>query len=74
LIEREGLLYPFEIKLTKTLSLEYARPIERFKRLFSRLKIGKSRIISLSDEEFSLTRDLSAQSMHGYLRWLQDIS
>jgi hypothetical protein len=71
LIEREGVLYPFEIKLTKTLSLEYTRPIERFKRLFSKLNIGKGSIISLSDEEFSLTRDVFAKSLMGYLRWLK---
>jgi hypothetical protein len=43
LIERENRLYPFEIKITKTLSLHYAKPIERFKRLFSKLNIGKGR-------------------------------
>jgi hypothetical protein len=74
LIERENRLYLFEIKLTKTLSLEYTKPIERFKRMFSKLNIGKGSIISLSDEEFSLSRDVSAQSMNGYLRWLQEFS
>jgi len=71
LIEKEGLLYPFEIKLTKTLSLTMARAIERFKRIFSKLNIGEGRIISLSEEEMRLSRDVFAQSMNEYLKWLQ---
>lgn len=71
LIEKGGILYPFEIKLTKTLSLGYARPIERFKKLFSKLAIAEGRIISLSDEEFLLSRNLYAQSINGYLEWLR---
>jgi hypothetical protein len=72
LIEKEGLLYPIEIKMTKTLSLTMTRPIERFKGLFSKLNIAEGRIISLSEEEMRLSRDVFAQSMNDYLKWLQE--
>ena len=74
LIERDNLLYPFEFKMTKTLNLGMTAPIERLKRVFSKLNIAKGRIISLSEDNISLSKDVSAQSMSEYLRWLQGSS
>jgi hypothetical protein len=73
LIEKGSYLYPFEIKLTKTLNIGMARPIERFKKLFSKLRIKEAKIISLNDEEFYLSKNLLAQSMDSYLKWLKEV-
>ncbi len=74
LIEREGLLYPVEFKMTKTINIGMAGPIERAKRLFSKLNITGARIISLSEEDMPLSRDVSVQGMKSYLDWLKESS
>ncbi|MEW5766474.1 MAG: ATP-binding protein [bacterium] len=71
IIEKEMTLYPIEFKMTKTLNLGMKRPIERFKRLFSKLKIAQGRIISLSDEEWTpLSKDVVGQNIDEYLKEL----
>lgn len=71
LIERNTKLYPCEIKFTKTLKGNMAEPIERFKRIFNKLPIAKGKIISLSEDEFSLTKDISAVNPAGFFNWLK---
>lgn len=73
IIERNLKLFPFEIKLTKTPNLGMALPIERFKKIFSRLKIGSGKIISLSDYDMALTRDVTVVNMDSYLGFLKSI-
>lgn len=73
LIEKDNHLHPFEFKLAGTLNVGMTAPIERAKRLFSRLNIGEGRIISLIEEKFPLSKDVFAQSMNGYLKWLQKV-
>ncbi|MDP2924103.1 MAG: DUF4143 domain-containing protein [Candidatus Omnitrophota bacterium] len=67
IIEKNMQLFPLEIKLSKSPNINMAKPIERFKKVFSKLKIMPGRIICLSDEDVSLTRDVSVQSLDGYL-------
>lgn len=73
LIEKDSLLYPVEFKMTKSVNLGMSAPIEKFKRLFSMLKIAEGRIISLSAEDIPLTKDVYVQDMKGYLDWLKNL-
>jgi predicted AAA+ superfamily ATPase len=70
IIEKNMRILPFEIKLSKTPNINMGRPIERFKKIFSKLDIMPGRIICLSDEDISLTRDIKVQSFNSYLNWL----
>ena len=75
LIEGKGLeLFPCEIKLTKTPRPDMAAPIQRFKKLFPKLKIGQGRILCLTEEEFLLTHDSKTQPLRGYWEWLRAVS
>lgn len=74
LIEKDGLLYPVEFKMTKTLNLGMTASIERFKKLFSKLKIAEGRIISLSEDNIPLSKGVFCQSINEYLNWLQSFS
>ena len=73
IIERNMQLYPFEIKLTKTPNVGMANPIEKFKILFSKLKINTGNIISISEENVPLTKNVSAINIDSYLRQLKKI-
>lgn len=70
IIESNLVLYPFEIKLTRTPNIGMAAPIERFRKVFSRLKIGPGRIISLGEDVMPLTENVSVQNMDAYLKSL----
>jgi hypothetical protein len=71
IIEKNMQVFPLEIKLNKSPNINMAKPIERFKKVFSKLKIMPGRIICLSDEDFFLTRDVSVQSLDRYLEWIR---
>ncbi len=71
IIEKNLELYPFEIKLTKTPNLSMAGPIEKFKKIFSKLKIGNGKIISLSEDEMPLTQSVSSVNVNSHLRGLK---
>ena len=73
LIEKKGQLFPVEYKLTKTPTLDMGKSIKRFRKLFSRVKIMHGRIISMSDKNIPLARDLSVQSIDDYLKWMRKI-
>jgi len=73
LIEKGGNLFPVEFKLTKTPTLDMGKAIKRFRELFSRLKIMPARIISMSDKNIPLTRDLSVQPIDDYLEWVKTL-
>lgn len=73
LIEKKGQLFPIEYKLTKTPTLDMGKSIKRFRKLFSRVKIMPGRIISMSDKNIPLARDLSVQSIDDYLKWIRKI-
>jgi predicted AAA+ superfamily ATPase len=73
LIEKKGQLFPVEYKLTKTPTLDMGKSIKRFRKLFSRAKIMPGRIISMSDKNIPLARDLSVQSIDDYLKWMRKI-
>lgn len=70
IIEKNMQIFPFKIKLSKSPNLNMGKPIERFKKIFSKLDIMPGRIICLSDEDVSLTRDIKVQSFNNYLNWL----
>ncbi|MBU0479149.1 ATP-binding protein [bacterium] len=74
IIESNLKLYPFEIKLSKTPNLGMAKPIETFKKLFPKLKIGDGSVISLSKQEVPLTKNVSTISVNSYLKHLAEIS
>lgn len=74
LIERDGILYPIEFKMSKTITIGMATPIERVRRLFSKLNIAGGKIISLSDKDIPLSKDVFVQSMNNYLYWLREFS
>ena len=61
---------PFEVKLTKTPNFGMAGPINRFRKVFAKLKIGEAKIISLREDEIRLTEDVSAIGMDSYLGYL----
>jgi hypothetical protein len=44
--------------------------IKRFRKLFYKLPIMQGRIISLSNENMPLTRDVFLQGIDDYLSWL----
>ncbi|MCX5696993.1 MAG: ATP-binding protein [Candidatus Omnitrophica bacterium] len=71
IIEKNMQIFPFEIKLSKSPNVNMAKPIERFKKTFSKLNILPGRIICLSDKEDFLTRDISTQPLDGYLKWIK---
>jgi len=72
IIEKNMQIFPFEIKLTKTANTNMAEPIERFRKIFSKLDIMPGKIICLSEEEELLTPNVSIQPLDSYLKWLQD--
>ncbi|MDO9463914.1 MAG: ATP-binding protein [bacterium] len=70
IIEKDMQLFPFEIKLTKTPSMGIAAPIERFKKIFSKLNVSSGKIVSLTDEDMPLTESVSALTVNSYLKCL----
>ncbi|MDI6792698.1 MAG: ATP-binding protein [bacterium] len=70
IIESNLTLFPFEIKLTKTPNVGMASPIERFNKIFSKLKISPGKIISLSEDNIPLTENVSVVSVDSYLESL----
>ncbi|MDI6788958.1 MAG: ATP-binding protein [Planctomycetota bacterium] len=68
LIERNLKLYPVEIKLTKSPSIGMANSIERFSKVFSKLKIMPGKVICLIEGEMPLTRTVSARNLLAYLQ------
>ncbi len=73
IIEKNFEIFPFEIKLTKTPKIEMAKPLERFKANFSKLKINAARIITLSEENIPLTKNVSVLNFDSYLRFLRKL-
>ncbi|MFH1437806.1 MAG: ATP-binding protein [Pseudomonadota bacterium] len=67
IIESNQKLFPFEIKKTGTPGVGMAAPIERFRKVFSGLKIAHGRLLSLSSRELQLTENVSVQNMDSYL-------
>ncbi len=67
IIEKNFEIFPFEIKLTKTPKIGMAKPLERFKANFPKLKINAARIITLGEENISLTKNVSVLNFHSYL-------
>jgi predicted AAA+ superfamily ATPase len=74
LIEGKNLdLFPCEIKLTKTPRLDMTTPIQRFKALFPKLKIGPGKILCLTDDDHALANDLKVQTLPHYWDWLRNL-
>lgn len=73
LIERNLKIYPLEIKLTKSPTVGMANPIERFRKVFSKLKIMPGKIVCLTEDENPLSRTVSVQNILGYFQWLEKI-
>ena len=71
LIEAGAKLFPIEFKLSKTPNQNMGKQISRFKKLFSKLPVVQGRIISLSEENTPLSRDVYLQSLDNYLSWLK---
>ena len=73
LVESGMVLYPVEIKSSKTPNARMASPIQRFKELFGKLQIAEGRIVSLSEKEMKVTRDVSVQVFDNYMNWLRKL-
>lgn len=74
LIEGEGpVLYPVEIKLSKTPKPNMASPLNRFKNLFQGLSIGKGRILSLSERNIPLSNDILVSDFNSYIEWIRTL-
>ncbi len=72
LIEGENrILYPIEIKLSKTPKISMANNIKRYKKQFPKLKISDGRILSLSSENITLSKDIWVQNLDDYFSWLE---
>ena len=71
LLERNGKLYPVEFKLSTTASAVMAKPIQRFKELFSDWTIAPGKLVCLDDESGPLTKEVSVLSFDDYLNWLK---
>ena len=67
IIEKNMEIYPVEIKLSKTLNVGMAKPIERFRELFLALKIHPGKIVSLADESIPLTKNVASLSLELFL-------
>ena len=70
IIEKSMRIYPFEIKLSKSPNINMVKPMDRFKKIFSKLEIMTGGLICLSDEDISLTRNVKARSLGSYMEWL----
>lgn len=70
IIEKNMKIFPFEIKITKTPDANMAKPIAKFKSIFSKFDIKKGNIISFCDKDSILTSDVSCISIDTYLNWL----
>ena len=71
LIEENAItLFPIEIKLSKTPRSAMASGIERFMSLFPKLDIQKGRLLTLSEENMAVTRNVSTEKFDDYISWL----
>lgn len=71
LIEKEQKIFPFEIKMTKTVKLDMAAPIRRLKTIFPKLNIMAGNIIFLGEDEIPLSREITALPVNQYINWLK---
>lgn len=63
IIEQNMMLYPIEIKLSKTLNVRMAKPIEQFRNLFNTLNIQPGIIISIAEDTIQISRNVTVQSV-----------
>ena len=61
-------LFPFEIKLSKTPNSSMAKQIERAINIFDKLPIQKGHILSLSDQEIFLTKNVSILNLFKFFQ------
>lgn len=60
LLERDGIFYPFEIKLTANPSRHDASGLAAFRRAYPELRIGKGAILCSVERPFWVTEDVAA--------------
>jgi hypothetical protein len=65
-------IIPVEIKLNKTPGLSMGAAISRFRKLFPSINIEEGIILSLTEKNISLTRDLRALTFETYLKELAE--
>ena len=73
IIEKSMKLFPIEIKLTKSPTINMMKNIDRFNDLFSKLRIENGKIVCLSDNDDQLTKNVSVSSINSYLKWLKEL-
>jgi len=73
IVERNFEIYPIEIKLSKTLNTAMAKPMERFRKLFTGLKINTGVIVSLAEEKIPITKNVTSLSVESLLEMLKNI-
>ncbi|MBI4178924.1 ATP-binding protein [bacterium] len=71
LIESGLKVFPVELKMTRSPSPRMGASILRFRGVFSKLDIMPGRLVSLSDENGILRKNVSLQSMDHYLAWVK---
>ncbi|MEW5758861.1 MAG: ATP-binding protein [Candidatus Omnitrophota bacterium] len=67
IIEKNLEIFPFEIKLTKTPTINMAKAVDSFKKIFSKLNIKPGKIISLVDLDTPLTNSALAVNINSCL-------
>ena len=67
-----NLMYPVEIKMTKTPKLKMANSIKKIKDVFNKLRFGEGIILSLSDEKISLTKDVKIKPLNDFIDFLDN--
>ncbi|OGS20322.1 MAG: hypothetical protein A3J83_04275 [Elusimicrobia bacterium RIFOXYA2_FULL_40_6] len=70
IIEKNGELYPCEIKFNMTPKLSDISNVERFKSIFTKLKIGEGRLISLSEETAKLKENITMEPLRNLIEWI----
>ena len=70
---KNNTLFPFEIKFTKTPRPSMSSNIEKFKTLFTNLKISRGNIISLTGENLTLSKETHAIRFNDYIENLKKI-
>jgi len=73
IIEHQLALYPMEIKLSKTINVGMAKPIEQFQQLFSALNIQPGTIVSLTDDTIPITRHVTTQPVTSLFNILKEL-
>lgn len=72
LVEKDLSVYPFEIKHSKTLKFDMAKPIDRFTSIFSAINVNQGNIISPAGDKGAISRSVRSMSVESFLDWVKN--